>query len=186
MNNKKIFMYFAIIMLIMLVLGIGWITIKNHNNNPEIKEYTPEEEITTDQLRRTNIVLYFANKTTGEVETEIRQIDSKLLLENPEKQIIKFLIEGPTNESLTKLIPEGTKLINTQVSKGVLYIDFSEDFINVQNLGKEEEEKIIKSIVCTVTKINEINGIKILINGEENKEFLDGGVNFKELFTLQV
>ena len=41
MNNKKIFMYFAIIMLIMLVLGIGWITIKNHNNNPEIKEYTP-------------------------------------------------------------------------------------------------------------------------------------------------
>ena len=109
-----------------------------------------------------------------------------MLLENPEKQIIKFLIEGPTNESLTKLIPEGTKLINTQVSKGVLYIDFSEDFINVQNLGKEEEEKIIKSIVCTVTQINEINGIKILINGEENKEFLDGGVNFKELFTLQV
>ena len=95
MNNKKIFMYFAIIMLIMLVLGIGWITIKNHNNNPEIKEYTPEEEITTDQLRRTNIVLYFANKTTGKVETEIRQIDSKLLLDLPnleiyEKGIIKF------------------------------------------------------------------------------------------------
>ncbi len=38
-------------------------------------------------------------------------------------------------------------------------------------LGGDKESKIIESILKTVTQINEIEGIKILINGEENKQF---------------
>lgn len=57
--NKKIFMYFIIILLIGLVFTIGWIAIKNKNKDKLLinKEYTPVEEITTEQLRRTNYII---------------------------------------------------------------------------------------------------------------------------------
>ena len=61
--------------------------------------------------------------------------------------------------------------------------DFSDDFIKDQNLGKEQEELIIKSIVYTVTELTEINKIAILINGEEDIGFPDGGVIFNKTFS---
>lgn len=183
MKNKKIIMYLVIILLILFFLAIGWLVIKNHNNKKEpIKEFIPEEEITTDQLRRTNITLYFINKDSGELTTEIRQIDSKILLENPEIKLIEFLISGPLDNNLENTIPGGTKLISAEKIKGILYINFSEEFIDEQFLGGDKESKIIESILKTVTQINEIEGIKILINGEENKQFPDGELNFKDSF----
>ncbi|MFU2362245.1 MAG: GerMN domain-containing protein, partial [Clostridiales bacterium] len=37
--------------------------------------------------------------------------------------------------------------------------------------------------VNTLTELNEVNGVKILINGQENKEFKGGKFNFKDTFT---
>ena len=35
----------------------------------------------------------------------------------------------------------------------------------------------------TLTELNEVSGVKILINGQENKEFKDRKINFKDTFT---
>lgn len=185
MKNKKIIMYMAIIILIIFILGIGAIILKNNKEKKQIVgEYTPVEEITDEQLRQTNITLYFCNNLTGELATEIRQIDAKKLLDNPQNELINYLIEGPVSDNLSKLIPEGTKLINSELKDGILLINFSEEFIKEQNLGLEQERKIVESIVKTLTQLNEINGIKILINGEENMGFPDEELNFKEIFIL--
>lgn len=184
MKNRKFIMYTSIIVLILFIVGIGILVVNNHrkNKNNIIEEYTPEQEISDEQLRKTNIILYFCDASTGELATEIRQIDSKSLLENPERKLIEFLIDGPQDSNLSKLIPESTKLINAELKKGILNIDFSEEFINGQNLGIEKETKIINSILNTVTQLNEIKGIKILINGEEGKKFPDAELNFEEVF----
>lgn len=183
MKNKKLIMYVIIIGLILFILGIGFLVINNHKKEKSnIKEYIPEQEISDEQLRQTNIILYFYDSSTENLGTEIRQIDSKILLENPAKILIEFLIEGPQDKNLVRLIPENTKLINIELIKGILNINFSEEFINEPNLGKEKEEKIIKSILKTVTQLNEVKGIKILINGEEEREFSDGELNFEEIF----
>ena len=64
----------------------------------------------------------------------------------------------------------------------ILIIDFSEEFIS-NHIGGENEEKLtIESIVKTVTELTEINGIKIKINGEENKEFKNGKIKFNQIF----
>ena len=104
--NKKILMYSIIIILIGLVLVIGWIEVKNHKNRNKliINEYVPIDEITTEQLRRTNIILYFQDKNTGELRTEIKQIDSKILLNNPEKQLIEFLMQEPNDNNLKQML----------------------------------------------------------------------------------
>ena len=148
----------------------------------EITEYTPQEEISSEQLRQTLITLYFKNKETGTLMPEARMIDSKILLNNPYSELVNLLLEGSKNDSLQKLIPEGTKANKVEIIKGIVYIDFSEEFIKNINLGAEEESKIIDSIVNTLTELTEVSGVKILINGEENLCFEDGAINFKEVF----
>ena len=44
---------------------------------------------------------------------------------------------------------------------------------------------IINSILKTLVELKEVNGIKILINGEENLKFPDGKVIFNEVFYLE-
>lgn len=157
--NKKLFMYLIIILLIIIFLFVGWFAIKNHKNNKKINEYIPEEEISTKQLRMTNISLFFLNEENGEIGEEIRQIDSKELLNNPEEKLINYLIEGPKNEKLKKIIPENIKLINIEKNNGILLIEFSENMSNLENY-----EKIKKAIIQTVSQLNEINNIKIINN----------------------
>lgn len=186
-ETKKFIMYICIILLILFILLIGIKIIKNKKikNDKIINEYIPVEEITEEQLRQTNINLYFYNSNTEEIVAEIRKIDAKYLLEKPGNKLIQLLIDGPEDGSLSRLIPEGTKLIETKIDKGILLINFSAEFINNENLSLEYEKKIIESILKTVLQLNEINGIKILINGETEYNFLDNEINFENIFTLE-
>ena len=183
MNNKKIIMYICIVALILAVLGTGVLVYKNNKSNKNVnQEYTPQQEITDEQLRQTVITLYFLNLENGTVMPEARKIDAKELIKEPYKILIELLIKGPKSEKMAKLIPDGTKLNKIEIKNDCIYIDFSNEFINEQKLGKEQEELIIKSIVNTVTELKEINSVVILIDGKENQEFPDGQINFKEIF----
>ena len=165
MKNKKIIMYLIILIIILFIIGIGFVIIYNNkNNNKKINEYVPVKEITEEQLRQTNIVLYFYDNNKNILGSEIRKIDVINLIKNPEKYLIKLLIEGPKNNELIKLIPEGTSVINTEIKEGILYINFSDEFIKNK---KFEKEIIIESINKTLSELNEINKIKILVNGKE-------------------
>lgn len=185
MRKRKMLMYVIIILIILFILWIGFLLINNRKKqkNENISEYIPEEEITDEQLRSTNIALYFYNNKEKKIIPELRQIDSKELLENPEKKLIEYLISGPIDNNLEKLIPEGTQIIKVEKKKEILIIDFSKEFIENQNIGEEEGKYIITSILNTVTQLNEFNGIKILIEGEENKSFPNSEINFQQIFT---
>lgn len=184
MKNKKLVMYVSIILIMTILIGVGYFIYSNiKNRNGEIiSEYIPQEEITEKQLRKTVVTLYFLDSEKYKLVPEARQIDSKELVKDPYKMLINLLIEGPKNERLIKLIPEETKLISTEIKDNVLFINFSKEFIKEQNLGKEQEELILKSIVNTVTELTEINKVAFLIEGEKNKGFPDNGVIFDKLF----
>lgn len=187
MKNKKIIMYVGIILIVIILIGVGYLIINNIKNKNKniISEYTPQEEITEEQLRQTVITLYFLNSEDYKLAPEARQIDAKKLLDNPYEVLINLLLEGPKNDKLLKLIPENTKLNSAQVKDDILYIDFSEDFIKEQSLGKEQEEIILKSIVNTVTELTEIDKVAFLINGEKDKGFPDSGVMFDKIFVRE-
>lgn len=187
MKNKKLIMYASIILIVVILIGVGYFIYNNIKNKDKenILEYTPEQEITEEQLRQTVVTLYFLDPNNCELVPEARQIDSKALINNPYEILINLLIEGPKNEKLMKLIPEDTKLNSAQIKGNVLYIDFSKEFINEQNLGQQQEELILKSIVNTVTELTEINKVTILIDGEENKGFPDNGVIFDKIFVRE-
>lgn len=186
MKIKKILMFIGIILGIIFVVILGWLVSVNKNAEENIiNEITPAEEISNSQLRQTIITLYFMDKEKGELEPEARQIDVKLLLENPYELLINMLIEGPKNESLIGIIPQDTKINKIEIKNGIAYIDFNDYFINEQNLGEKQEKIIINSILKTLIELKEVNGIKILINGAEDSSFPDGAVNFNEVFYLE-
>ena len=183
MKNKKIIFIFIVLLIIIVVGGYFIINyVKSKKQETKVEEYVPEEEITEEQYRQTIVSLFFANKETGELTPEARMIDIKEIMNEPYKVLMNMLIEGPKNEKLQKVIPDNTKINNVELKGDILYIDFSHEFIDNALEGKENESKIIETIVKTVTELNEVNAIKILIDGEENKCFKDEEINFEKEF----
>lgn len=170
-KKKKILI--AIITLI-IILIIGYLIFKNvsiekiGNHAEDYQDYTPEEEISEEQLRQTKLVLYFANTETGELETEIKIVDANTLLENPYKEMISLLIKGPQSSNLKKLIPEGTKLHDAKLEGSCVVINLSNEFLNFEN--EDKKLKTINSIVNTLTNLKEVDSVKFLINGEESEQ----------------
>lgn len=186
MSGKKFLMFIGIILGIIFVVTLGWFVSLNKNAKENmINEIIPAEEISKSQLRQTIITLYFMDKEKGVLEPEARQIDVRLLLENPYELLVNMLIEGPKNENLIGIIPRDTKINKIEIKDGIVYIDFNDYFIKEQSLGEVQEKIIINSILKTLIELKEVNGIKILINGEENLSYPDEAVNFKEIFYLK-
>lgn len=178
--NKKILI--IVILILILVIG-GWLFFKQKNKGEEnISEYQPQEEISEEQLRQTIVSLYFQNKNTDELVPEGRLIDVKLLLNEPYKTLMQLLIDGPKNDKLEKLIPEGTVINKIELKKDILYVDLSKEFIENHQGGEKLESNTIYSIVNTMTQLTEVNGVKILIDGETDKEFKDGKIKFNDAF----
>ena len=153
--KKKIICIFLILILLVI---LGFFIYKNfivkNNTNEEIQDYTPQEEISEQQLRETVVTLYFSDKENKNLIPEARKIDANNLIKNPYEYLINLLIEGPKNENLIKSIPEGTKINSVFLEGDILKIDFSNEFLNSENLNNS-----VNSILNTVTQLNEINGI---------------------------
>lgn len=172
MKNKKIIIMYLLVFISILLLGIWGIKYVKDKKQGELveNEYIPEEEITDEQLRQTIVSLYFVNKETGNVEPEARLADIKDIFSNPYDRILELLLEGPRSDKLQSVIPNETKINKTFTEKDCLTIDFSEELLNYD---ESQKDKLIKSIVNTMTELTEINSVKILINGNENSAFIE-------------
>ena len=164
LNRKRIILIIlGVVILVVLVLVIKQFIVVNPEEEIS-EEYIPQQEISDEDLRKTIVTLYFKDKENGNLVQEGRLIDAKLLLENPYETLIQMLILGPEATSYQKLIPEGTMLNKTELKGDILEIDFTKDFLNTDN--KEQQDFIIESIKKTVTSLNEVNDIVILVDGE--------------------
>lgn len=172
MKNKKIGLIFLAILMIILIGGyFGIQYVKNKEEETTVEEYTPQEEITEDQVRQTIVSLYFPNKETNEINPEARLIDIKEIINNADKKLIELLIEGPKNDKNKKIIPEGTKINKTYLEEDCAVIDFSSEFLNYTKEEENEKANLINCIVNTLTELTEVNKVKILIDGSESDEF---------------
>ena len=173
------------ITIILVILGILICSVLIFNANVEV-EYVPESEIEDVDLRKTMVTLYFENSENKELQKESRLVDSKILLNSPYEELINMLIEGPASSFLQKTVPEGTNLISTELEGDCLHINFSKNFVDNASSDEKERENAIYSVVNTVCELNEVNSVKILIEGEENAKFEDKGMDFSiEFFKLK-
>ena len=169
-NKQKIIAILTIIAIIIIsVIIYKNISIeKNNNAEDEYQDYTPQEEISEEQMRQTKVTLYFENMETGELETEVKIVDANTLIENPYRELVQLLVKGPQSSKLKKLIPDGTLLNDVTLENSCAKVNFSNEFLNY---GSEENKlKIINSIVNTLSNLKEVQSVRFLINGEENEK----------------
>lgn len=80
------------------------------------------------------------------------------------------LVRGPGDGGLKNLMPEGTELLGVDVDEaGVATVDFSKTFKDISQ-DPQQEKMLIKCIVLTMTQFDNIDVVRILVNG---KEFTD-------------
>jgi len=66
-----------------------------------------------------------------------------------------------------KIIPKNTKIINKDLNDVLLKINFTKELLNI---NKDNEEKMIESIIYSLTEIKDVKKIMIFVEGENLKE----------------
>lgn len=151
----------GIALIAFVAMNISTETVKIvENENQNVSEIEPAEEISDETDYNTTIKLYFPDATSGVMSSEERKVDARELIDNPYKHAIELLIKGPESTGLKNDIPEGTKINKVYLEKDSLIVDLSEEFLNGQGMNS------IYSIVNTVYEFNEVENVKFLINGE--------------------
>lgn len=174
MKRKKYLI--VIILLILILVGVLLffnISTGNAKNVDNTMEIQPEEEVNSNQEFDTKIKLYFIDSTSGIIVNEYREVDARKLIDNPYIFIINELIKGPETENLIINIPKETKVNSASLNKGVLTIDFNEKFLECKNTDD------LYCVVNTLCEFNEVDCVKITINGEVNDLYKDAFVKKK-------
>lgn len=112
-----------------------------------------------------NSSIYLLDKNNYLVKTKVL-LDNELQEDNI-KSIINNLTVNNNNkftDSLSGIIPKNTKLNNIIIENDLLTLDFSKEFLNIK---KGLEEKLIESIVYSLTEIEDITKINITVESKK-------------------
>lgn len=127
------------------------------NEGSEISTYTEQ-----------NITLYFAS-ADGEslipVTKSVRYNSSNSI----EKVVVEELIKGPINADTYPVINVSTEVISVTTIDGICYIDLSAEFL--AGVNSAIPKVTIYALANSLAEVNNINKIKILINGSSNYTF---------------
>jgi len=142
----------------------------------ETTETTEEttEETTTEETQEVKpaeitIPIYFSDDQAQYMRGEYRTISN----DDPVTNAVNELLKGPYSANLYALIPEGTKLLNAEIKNNVAYVDFSTDILEGATGGSILQRFIIYTIVNTLTEIDEVDAVQILIDGKNVGTFGD-------------
>ena len=112
------------------------------------------------------------------------------------KEVIESLTIGSTKsnyirEGFKAIIPEGTKVLDLKLEDSILTINFSKELLNV---SQDTEEKMLEAIIYSLTEIESVKKIKILVEGKSltnlpnsNKkipELLDKNYGINKIYNL--
>ena len=125
--------------------------------------------------KKTNIELNTIDTETVDVYlmndfNQLTKVDIKVNKESLEtsiSSIIKKLtrsFDATIPNHLVQVIPENVKLKEIQVDEGIVYLNFSKEFLDISN---SDIEKVAESISYSILSINGITGVSIYVE-EEN------------------
>lgn len=168
MKFKKILI---ILLFTILILGIIYFVITHIHKKEDttLSEYTPQEEISDNQLKQTIVTLYFIENGNNSLKPEGRIVSVNTLLQDPYKELSQLLLDGPKTSGLSKIIPDNTRILETTLNNSCVTLNFSQEILNFND--DTQKYNIINSLLNTLTQLNEVNSIKILVNGEPNDIF---------------
>jgi outer membrane lipoprotein-sorting protein len=121
----------------------------------KIEDGAPPEENTME--------LYFmeATETDFKLGKETRAFEKQ----PGARELMEELLKGPQDVDLSSVIPEGVQLLDLWVENKIAYVDFSAEIAR-GNYGSSTEGIMLSSIVWTLTQLEEVEAVQILVEGE--------------------
>src|SRR5574344_1170801 len=158
MINKKVIIASVALFALTLFCIIPKDDINSLENIDQELEYVDKE------IKTHNIFLLDSNNYLGLTKVVVDSDDTNLLI----KELMEVLIKDGVGESkipngFKSFIPAETVINNVTITDKVLKLDLSKEFLEV---SKDLEEKIIESIVFTMTSIKDIDKVILYADGE--------------------
>ncbi len=168
-NNIKRKLIISFLTLFVLTLVYLFPAEQDYKKSTTYKDvsYSKVYLLNKDLLVETKVV----NKSGNEVFDKIKDIISTLTI-NSDKQ--KYI-----DDNFKPLIPENTKVLDITLVNGLLKINFSQEFLNID---ASQEEKMIEAIVYSLTKLDEVQKIMLFVEGKK----LDCLPNSKKALPLEL
>lgn len=130
------------------------------SNDTVIKEhlsYITKEEMpiflvdNKDYVARTSIV-----KNSSETIQQTKEIIEALTKNTKKSNYIR--------DGFKPIIPDGTKILDLKFEENILTINFSKEFLNI---NESDEEKMIEAIIYSLTEIKDVKKISIFVEGNK-------------------
>lgn len=169
-NNIKRKLIISFLTLFVLTIVYLFPSEENPKKNIIYKDvnYTNVYLLNKDLLVETSIV---SKATSNDIISNIKDILSSLTV-NSEKS--KYL-----DNNFKALIPDGTRILDVSLDKELLKINFSKEILNID---ASLEEKMIESIIYSLTKLDGVEKIMIFVEGEK----LDSLPNSKKALPIEL
>lgn len=128
----------------------------------DAKEDKKSDEATEETAAR-QLYLLDANGMVAPQTLELPKTDSKAVA----SQAMEYLVKGgPVTEMLPNgfqaVLPEGTEILGLNLKDGTMIVDVSKEF---ENYEAADEVKILEAMTHTLTQFENVDQIKIWING---------------------
>ena len=122
----------------------------------------------------TNVSLYLKNDYNQLTKVDFKIPDRSI--DNTIKEIIKKLTNSKDKtipSEFIQVIPENTKLERVYINEGIVYLNFSKDFLKISN---DEIEKIVESISYSLLNLDKVKGVSIYVNDENISKLFDKNI----------
>lgn len=145
-------------------------------NKSNILDTTIPQASAANKLSGKTTVTAYYKDAEGTLIPITRDIEKE---EGIAKAVIRSLIDNAENRGalstlgLYPVLPENTEILGINIIDGIAVIDFNNKLLDYKT--EIEERNIFASIVYSLTEFNSIKGIRILINGFENKKLKFSG-----------
>ncbi|BDU50080.1 GerMN domain-containing protein [Haliovirga abyssi] len=158
------------ILIIFLVLDIimFFLYYKYYIKTPEIIKYNAKTVSNIEKNKKETMKIYIPD----DKYKYLKGIDVEIPYYKDKEKKIKAILE--------KILPFEVKVLNIYIEKENLYINLNSKFKEIVN-DSEKELYIVYSIVNTVTQVENIKKVKILIDNEEIKT-VTGYLNYNKFF----
>ncbi|MDX8046601.1 GerMN domain-containing protein [Gracilibacillus sp. S3-1-1] len=145
----------------------------------ESTESIEEEESATSEIVTRTLYLLDQNGLVVPQELQIPSPQSNAVA----KQVLEYLVQdGPVTAMLPSgfqaVLPAGTEIIDLNLeADGTLVVNVSEEFASYQ---PENEQKILESMTHTLTQFDNVERMKLWIDGEEQNTMPVNGTPISE------
>ncbi len=161
MLKKMILKKILVTMLTLIIFLLIYLMPSNESN--KVMEVKQNLEYTYDTYIET---IYLLDNTDYVARTHIKGINSSSKTNIATDLLEGLIVEGKKSNIIPNgfkaIIPSGTKVLDVKLEDKVLIVNFSRELLEI---NAKYEEKMLEAIIYTLTSIDGIDKVKILVEG---------------------